>query len=178
MKATRKGTARKKCGHCKTEKPLTDFYKNRSNKDGLQSSCRVCCRADAQRHYAKNKEQRDDYFQEYRRTHRKEHLWGCRLQNARKHGCFILDLTPEEWDELLGRFGGLCAYCGAEKKPGQVDVGLDHMVPMCWGGQHTLSNIVPCCVRCNPSKNSKLLDEWHAPRAHPELAAHWKGRLA
>lgn len=33
---------KKFCPYCKEWKPITDFNKNRSKKDGLQSCCRVC----------------------------------------------------------------------------------------------------------------------------------------
>ena len=32
----------KKCSKCKTIKPLLDFQKNKSNKDGLQFQCKIC----------------------------------------------------------------------------------------------------------------------------------------
>jgi len=35
----------KKCSCCKNDKPISDFNKNRSTKDGLHSSCRPCKKA-------------------------------------------------------------------------------------------------------------------------------------
>lgn len=32
----------KKCGHCKTEKPLSEFNKRFGNSDGLHEWCRNC----------------------------------------------------------------------------------------------------------------------------------------
>jgi hypothetical protein len=32
----------KRCSKCKVENPVTEFYKNRSNKDGLQGYCKIC----------------------------------------------------------------------------------------------------------------------------------------
>lgn len=34
----------KTCSRCKTEKPLADFNKGSSSKDGYQRWCRVCCK--------------------------------------------------------------------------------------------------------------------------------------
>jgi hypothetical protein len=42
----------KKCCHCKNEKPLTCFYKNKSLKDGLHLVCKSC----KTEYYLKNKE--------------------------------------------------------------------------------------------------------------------------
>lgn len=35
-------TQTKQCPHCKEYKPLQDFGKNKSRKDGLQAYCRCC----------------------------------------------------------------------------------------------------------------------------------------
>lgn len=32
----------KKCSRCGVEKPLSEFHKNRSSKDGLQNYCKQC----------------------------------------------------------------------------------------------------------------------------------------
>ena len=32
----------KRCGHCKITKPTSDFYRDRSRKDGYQSQCKKC----------------------------------------------------------------------------------------------------------------------------------------
>ncbi len=42
----------KKCCRCRTEQPLTNFYSNKSVKDGLQRECNTC----RQEYYKKNKE--------------------------------------------------------------------------------------------------------------------------
>lgn len=41
----------KVCGSCKIEKPLTDFYKNKSKKCGYQSQCKQCKAAYNRNHY-------------------------------------------------------------------------------------------------------------------------------
>lgn len=35
-------TTMKKCAHCGELKPVSEFYKNKAQKDGLQSSCKKC----------------------------------------------------------------------------------------------------------------------------------------
>lgn len=44
----------KKCSLCKTEHPLSEYNKNATTKDGLQSVCRECNRARSRRYYAEN----------------------------------------------------------------------------------------------------------------------------
>lgn len=45
----------KKCRECKLEKPLTEFNKKVSNKDGLQSECRECNKVRSRQFYMDNK---------------------------------------------------------------------------------------------------------------------------
>ena len=52
-----------------------------------------------------------------------------------------------------------CQYCGVvldENNPKHVD----HIVPICLGGIHSLSNIAICCRRCNMAKGRATLAEW------------------
>lgn len=44
----------KLCSKCKELKPLEEFASNKSNKDGLQYSCKVCQRRYVKGHYDKN----------------------------------------------------------------------------------------------------------------------------
>lgn len=48
----------KKCNICSVEKNLTDFYKSKSGKDGLESFCKVCKKEKSKVNYAKNLEHR------------------------------------------------------------------------------------------------------------------------
>ena len=45
----------KTCSNCKTEKPLTDFNKKSSRKDGRQAVCRVCSNASSKKYYRQDK---------------------------------------------------------------------------------------------------------------------------
>jgi uncharacterized protein YxeA len=46
----------KKCNRCGKTKPLTDFHKNPTKSDGVQSMCKDCRRSYHKEHYEKNKE--------------------------------------------------------------------------------------------------------------------------
>ena len=46
------------CNICSVEKNLTDFYKSKSGKDGLESFCKVCKKEKSKINYAKNLEHR------------------------------------------------------------------------------------------------------------------------
>lgn len=62
----------KYCPHCDTDKPVEDFGKNKSKKDGLQSVCTECKRGYGQRHYQANKEAYAANARSYQRRLRAE----------------------------------------------------------------------------------------------------------
>ena len=60
-----------------------------------------------------------------------------------------------EWEKLLRRHNGKCAYCG--ERPAEHK---DHIIPISKGGTDAIGNILPACRECNLSKGNKLLAEW------------------
>lgn len=56
----------KLCTKCGKVKPISEFGKNKSKKDGLQSHCKECVREYKKKHYSENKE----YYLEKARTYR------------------------------------------------------------------------------------------------------------
>jgi len=62
-----------------------------------------------------------------------------------------------------------CQYCG--KKPPQIELSLDHVIPKVLGGKTLWDNIVACCLQCNHKKggrtpeqaNMKLLSKPYKP---------------
>ena len=65
-------------------------------------------------------------------------------------------VTQEEWDALLVREGGYCAYCGTESEK----LTMDHVVPLSRGGAHSIENILPACKSCNSRKSARTPSEW------------------
>jgi hypothetical protein len=49
-------TQSKRCGRCKQSRPLLDFNRRSASRDGLQSLCRDCNRANARMYYSVNRE--------------------------------------------------------------------------------------------------------------------------
>lgn len=50
------------CNKCKNEKPLEEFHKNKSKKDGLQDCCKPCCTIRDVQHRKKHKEKWDAHY--------------------------------------------------------------------------------------------------------------------
>jgi hypothetical protein len=71
-----------------------------------------------------------------------------------------------DWQRLVRRYRGCCAYCGCRPEVIQ----MDHVIPLARGGRHAVGNVLPVCPTCNHSKSATLLAEWRHRRKLP-LAA-------
>lgn len=67
-------------------------------------------------------------------------------------------VATRDWDRLVARHQGRCAYCGWAGKLTE-----DHVVPLSRGGRHTIGNLLPACGSCNSSKGGRFLVEWRRP---------------
>lgn len=68
--------------------------------------------------------------------------------------------SQAEWTSLrrsiLKRDGEVCAYCGGESGPFEID----HVVPISRGGGNAPENLAVACRPCNRSKRNLTLSEW------------------
>jgi len=64
--------------------------------------------------------------------------------------------TANQWKECKSQFSNGCAYCGKHAKLTQ-----DHFVPVSNGGEYTVDNIIPACMKCNVSKNNNDFFDWY-----------------
>jgi hypothetical protein len=60
------------CSKCKRELSITEFYKNKSRKDGLNFWCKKCQLKCNNFYHQKHKEKINEYKKEYRKEHKKE----------------------------------------------------------------------------------------------------------
>jgi len=51
-----------------------------------------------------------------------------------------------------------CAYCGVSLEA--VEKQTDHIAPICYGGEHSVRNVVICCAPCNGRKARLMPLEW------------------
>lgn len=56
----------KECTKCNIEKPLSEFYKDKIYKDGLQYKCKKCCKQQNKKYRQKNKDKIREYSKNYR----------------------------------------------------------------------------------------------------------------
>lgn len=110
--------------------------------------------------YINNKEKTKKYYDEYRKTEK-----GKMIDINRKH---IKRAAIKKGDsyskimEIVKRTKN-CYWCGVKLKK----IHIDHYIPLSKGGEHTVSNLVISCPRCNMSKGNK----------DPQLFANKIGRL-
>lgn len=67
----------------------------------------------------------------------------------------IHTFTDNDWISLKNRFNNSCAYCSSN-----LPLSLDHIIPVAKGGNHSIGNFLPACLRCNSSKCNKTIAEW------------------
>lgn len=170
----------KTCSKCKQNKPISEFYLQRKNKDGLYPHCKSCYRltrkkysqlTEAQKSNLKQRVMKNYYsyhekklqgFKEYRQKNKKSLREGKRIRDHRRRVLELNcegDFTQQEWNDLLDRYENKCLCCG--KKAEDTREGKltqDHVIPLSLGGTNYISNIQPLCFSCNAKKHTKMTD--------------------
>ena len=62
------------------------------------------------------------------------------------------DVTTEQIIELQ-KNSKVCYWCNTSLK--NIEIHIDHYIPLAKGGKHTISNLVMSCSKCNQSKSAK-----------------------
>jgi hypothetical protein len=70
----------------------------------------------------------------------------------------------DDFQAILSAFDWRCAYCG--ERPARLI--REHMIPTVRGGDDSIENIVPACVRCNVRKSYRTPLEWFLVRDYIE----------
>lgn len=168
----------KRCSKCKQNKPIADFSKDVSRKDGLCNNCKQC----RQEINKKNKEYKNHvsriwYNNNKDKANIRRKNWDVNnpekvalkrknyakynkeklanknhLRRAKLLGNGIFKINKKE---LLKMYNSNCFYCGSNKF-----IQLDHIIPISRGGRHSIGNLLPACRKCNASKNNKFIVEW------------------
>lgn len=63
--------------------------------------------------------------------------------------------------QVFRKTKGKCIYCEQEFSDiYDPRFTIEHLIPRSKGGRDELSNVFPCCKKCNTSRSSLQLDEW------------------
>ncbi len=74
------------------------------------------------------------------------------LRRAKKRQTEV-PMLESEWQNILLKYNGECLDCGSKEK-----ITCDHIIPISKGGQHTINNVQPLCLKCNMKKHIKIID--------------------
>lgn len=110
-------------------------------------------RVDNQARYQKERDRRLDYARTYHKTHPGESKVLRERRRARKRAAPTFEFTDQDWQKLVNRFRGCCAYCGERS----FELQREHVIPLSRGGSHGAGNILPACPTCNYQKHTSFL---------------------
>lgn len=168
------------CKKCNLSKDLSNFRKDKSRWDGLYAWCKKCSSIKDNKFYLKNrdkklKQQKASYSELIKAPEKKIKIsihskksylkrkltFKKRAQDLKRRALLInanknFKITNEVIDKLIKKFGKICVYCNKSLN----DFTIDHMLPLCRGGDNSFNNLTISCKSCNSSKGKKLLGEW------------------
>ena len=155
----------KRCNKCGRVLPITEFHKDNSRKDGVQSSCKDCQKAMKKEWHT----QHPTYDTERCDPTKSPMGWAKMMVNGyrkqdRDNGFGDKDTISVDYFIQHIAYNP-CAHCG---KVGYGLIGcnrLDNSKP------HTIDNLEPCCPSCNFSQN--ILDQI---RRGVHVSCKWKAR--
>lgn len=109
----------KKCSSCNNTFDNSYFYKDKSKKNGLSSSCKQCSNKRAEEYNKNNPNKRKEASKKYYSTLPKDHYRHADLK--RKYG-----ITVEQFTAQLELQDYKCAICGKEHDPDKWSFAVDH----------------------------------------------------
>lgn len=156
----------KACMYCKQEKPLSEFGKDASRKDGLLFWCKPCVNDRHAQSYERRRAKVLEVHAVWRESNRelaRKHSseWAAKnplgrkahrhAYRARKVGAAGRHTAADiAW--LLAAQRERCAACGSSLKDGYH---VDHVLPLALGGSNDKLNLQLLCPTCNCKKGSK-----------------------
>lgn len=123
------------CPKCETIKPKADCYK---------VYCKTCQIEIAIAWKAQNK----DKAREHARISKRKRELKLKVING-KH-------KPSEWEALKRKYDNKCLCCGASEP--EIKLTRDHIIPLSKGGDNSIDNIQPLCMKCNSKKKTAQID--------------------
>lgn len=120
----------KHCRTCNADKPLNDFYKNKSKPDGLCSNCKLCTSAYSRSD--KGKASRDRFYAKHQVRRRQaasdwDHANPGKIKawKLRKR-CAKFGITTERYFALISAQEGRCAICRIDFSTRKYAPAIDH----------------------------------------------------
>lgn len=148
------------CQKCKKEKSITEFSKNKSKKDQLNSWCKECVRIYDEQYYKANKERYKENYLKWRKENPKRAWVNFVLSNHKRRG-YIVNITNNELLEAIKNIKS-CPFCGCELV-WEYGKGINKSTPTLDRINNekdiNLDNIQILCRKCNAMKQDKTMIE-------------------
>lgn len=77
-----------------------------------------------------------------------------RLSNSKRRSASKDKIEIKEWNSVLEFYGNKCLCCGRT----DLQLTIDHIVPLSKGGKNLVDNVQPLCMPCNSKKGTKIID--------------------
>lgn len=100
-----------------------------------------------------------DKHREQMRAYQRNNLEAFAVRSANRHARKVKaegSFTLQEWEALKAYYGYTCLRCG--RREPEIELTIDHVVPLSQGGRNSIENLQPLCRTCNLSKHTKTID--------------------
>lgn len=113
-------------------------------------------RLSSQKYYAKNSEKIRRKLKEWELSHKEITLLARKIGKYKyKHRRIVAGkFSLRDWKGLCSTFDNKCLWCGRK----DVEITIDHVIPLVKGGSNYIENIQPLCRVCNSKKHDKIID--------------------
>ena len=167
----------KHCSICKQNFSISEFYKNKITKDGLEFRCKKCRHVYYQTHrdeeaarskvwyqlhrdevaarnrawYQLHHDETTAYYKVYWQTTKGKAI-KKNIRHKRRSLTKDGDVSSQQLAELL-KATKRCYWCD-QRFTKKITKHIDHYDPLSKSGKHTLSNLVVACPHCNQKKHA------------------------
>jgi len=176
----------KTCKDCQIDKPLSDYYADKSGKDGYRSNCKICLKEKLKTNYiskrsvklkiqanwyANNSDKAKKYAKQWRKNNpdkTKKYHQDYIEANPDKERIRSREKSLRRRTKLKGN--GIFTIINKDllkllsqpccKCGNTNNQTLDHIIPISRGGRHSVGNLQTLCLFCNVSKGTKTIMEW------------------